>query len=176
MQALEDLKKRLSDNQTVPWDQLPDFPLYMDQLISYMPRQVLALDREERLTSAMVNNYIKEGLLPRAHGKRYTREHIVYLTAICVLKQVLTVKELGQLLPGLDSETDVQEYYSRLFEVIDSELAATGELIDVPDGAERELADLALHLAVSAYSRQYLCKKIIENLAQDSKRQKKGSK
>lgn len=161
MEALDATKQKLSESRPAEWGQLPDFPLYMDQVISYMPRQVLALEGEEKLTSAMVNNYIKEGLLPRAQGKRYMREHIAYLTAICVLKQVLTVKELGKILPGIeDSEAAVEDYYSQLLNVLDSELSKSGDLI----GDEEDLADLALHLAVSAYSRQYLCKKIIESL------------
>ena len=41
-----------------------DIALYMDQLISYMPRQLIHFDENEALTSAMVNNYIKDGLVP----------------------------------------------------------------------------------------------------------------
>lgn len=70
----------------------------MDQLISYMPRQLIHYGEGEALTSAMVNNYIKDGALPRADGKRYSRTHLAYLTAICALKQVLSVKDAGALL------------------------------------------------------------------------------
>ena len=65
----------------------------MDQLISYMPRQLIHYGEGESLTSAMVNNYIKDGAMPRAEGKRYSRTHLAYLTALCALKQVLSVKE-----------------------------------------------------------------------------------
>lgn len=47
---------------------LPDIGLYMDQLISYMPRQLIHYGEGEALTSAMVNNYIKDGALPRPTG------------------------------------------------------------------------------------------------------------
>lgn len=173
MQALDGSKKKLLESRPVEWGQLPDFPLYMDQVVSYMPRQVLALDGEEKLTPAMINNYIKEGLLPRAQGKRYMREHIAYLTAICVLKQVLTVKELGKILPGIVGEANVEEYYAQLLGVLDSELTESGKLIDAQDGDERDLSELALHLAVSAYCRQYLCKKIIESLPDREESQSK---
>lgn len=162
---LTELKKKFDESSPSNWEQLPDFSLYMDQVISYMPRQVLALEGEEKLTSAMVNNYIKEGLLPRAQGKRYTKEHIAYLTAICVLKQVLSVKELAQILPGIEENTDVEGFYSRLLEVLHDETAKTGELININEYDENQLTELALQLAVSAYCRQFLCKKIIETLA-----------
>ena len=42
----------------------------------------------------MVNNYTKSGLVPRADGKKYGREHLAYLTAICILKRVMSAKDM----------------------------------------------------------------------------------
>lgn len=71
MKQLEELKQRMETQRPSDWESLPDISLYMDQVIGYMPRQLIQYGEEERLTSAMVNNYIKDGLLPRAEGKRY---------------------------------------------------------------------------------------------------------
>ena len=61
--------KSLPDRHPVSWDQLPDIGLYMDQVLTYVDRQ-LGLFRqtgqEHFLTPAMINNYIKDSLLPRA--------------------------------------------------------------------------------------------------------------
>lgn len=83
MEELRELKGRLEGERPAEWDALPDIGLYMDQLISYMPRQLIHYGEGESLTSAMVNNYIKDGALPRAEGKRYSRTHLAYLTALC---------------------------------------------------------------------------------------------
>ena len=83
MEELLDLKQRLEGQRPASWHELPDIALYMDQIISYMPRQLIHFDEGEALTSAMVNNYIKEGLVPRADGKRYGPIHLGYLTAVC---------------------------------------------------------------------------------------------
>lgn len=72
MDELLDLKQRLEQERPTPWAELPDLALYMDQIISYMPRQLIHFDDGEVLTSAMVNNYIKDGLVPRADGKSGT--------------------------------------------------------------------------------------------------------
>lgn len=80
MDELLDLKQRLEQERPTPWAELPDLALYMDQIISYMPRQLIHFDDGEVLTSAMVNNYIKDGLVPRADGKRYGPIHLGYLT------------------------------------------------------------------------------------------------
>ena len=62
MDELQNLKDRMELERPTPWNELPDIALYMDQLISYMPRQLIRYGEEEWLTSAMVNNYIKDGL------------------------------------------------------------------------------------------------------------------
>ena len=82
MEELHELKSRMEQERPARWEELPDLALYMDQIVSYMPRQLIHFDQGETLTSAMVNNYIKDGLVPRADGKRYGPVHLGYLTAV----------------------------------------------------------------------------------------------
>ena len=112
MNSIDNLKEKLQTCRPQDWSAIPDIDLYMDQVICYMTRQHIGLDLddEETLTSAMINNYIKSGLLPRANGKKYDRRHIGYLTAICLLKQVLTVGETGTLLAQQMAHQDVEEF------------------------------------------------------------------
>ena len=98
MEELLDLKRRLEQERPAAWNELPDISLYMDQIISYMPRQLIHFDDRDALTSAMVNNYIKDGLVPRAEGKRYSPAHLAYLTAVCALKKVLSVRDISNLI------------------------------------------------------------------------------
>lgn len=53
MDELLDLKSRMEQERPAEWENLPDIALYMDQLISYMPRQLIHFDENEALTSAM---------------------------------------------------------------------------------------------------------------------------
>ena len=48
------LREKLRSQRPVAWDQLPDFPLYMDQVLSYMERQVFRFEEGDGLTAAMV--------------------------------------------------------------------------------------------------------------------------
>ena len=82
-ERINELVSRLENSRPESWDKIPDIDLYMDQVIGYMKRQHIGLEceGEETLTPAMINNYMKSSLLPRAHGKKYDREHIGYLTA-----------------------------------------------------------------------------------------------
>ena len=112
MEELMDLKERMERERPAQWHELPDIALYMDQIISYMPRQLIHFDDSEALTSAMVNNYIKDGLVPRASGKRYGPIHLGYLTAVCALKKVLSVRDIGILMRAGEERTrEPEELY-----------------------------------------------------------------
>ena len=104
MEELRELKSRMEQERPAQWEELPDLALYMDQIISYMSRQLIHFDQGEGLTSAMVNNYIKDGLVPRADGKRYGPVHLGYLTAVCALKKVLSVRDMGILIAAADGQ------------------------------------------------------------------------
>ena len=97
MEEIKRIKALLAEDRPVEWEALPDIDLYMDQVVSYLPRQSVG-GKAPAMTPAMINNYVKDGLLPRACGKRYHKEHLIYLTAIGLLKNVLTVKDMKLLL------------------------------------------------------------------------------
>ena len=98
MEDMTDFRRQLSSRRPSDWEHLPDFPLYMDQVLSYMERQTVRLDEDDALTASMVNNYAKNALLPRDEGKKYNREHLAYLTFICILKQVMSVRDMDLLI------------------------------------------------------------------------------
>lgn len=165
MEEIAELKRRLAEERPQAWEAFPDLGLYMDQIISYMPRQLIHFDEGESLTSAMVNNYIKDGMLPRAEGKRYHRTHLAYLTAICALKQVLSVKDASRLIgagagiPGKDTEA----LYAHFCRELDAALNETAESL-TEDVGEEELPKLALALALRSYADKLACQRVLEIL------------
>lgn len=166
MEELQDLKRRLEEERPTPWEELPDLALYMDQIISYMPRQLIHFDQGEALTSAMVNNYIKDGLVPRAEGKRYGPVHLGYLTAVCALKKVLSVRSTGALIAaGQARSSSPQQLYGYFCRALDQALTETAA--SIPDDAgENDLAQLALNLALRSYANQLACARILDVLQQ----------
>ena len=164
MEELLDLKARMEQERPAAWDELPDLALYMDQIISYMPRQLIHFDDSEALTSAMVNNYIKDGLVPRAEGKRYGPVHLGYLTAGCALKKVLSVRNVGNLLSAAQEHNKTPEQmYAYFCDALDSALTDTAQTID--ENAQREdLAKMALDLALRSYANQLACARILDIL------------
>ena len=164
MEELLDLKRRLEQERPAAWNELPDISLYMDQIISYMPRQLIHFDDRDALTSAMVNNYIKDGLVPRAEGKRYAPAHLAYLTAVCALKKVLSVRDISNLIhSGEELGMDAEAMYGYFLRKLDKALADTADTID-PNAEQMELAKLALTLALQSYAYQLACARILDIL------------
>ncbi|MEI3306746.1 MAG: DUF1836 domain-containing protein [Dysosmobacter sp.] len=152
MEDLTELRQRLRTQRPVPWEQLPDFALYMDQVLSYMDRQVIRFDEDDGLTSAMVNNYTKSGLVPRAAGKKYNREHLAYLTAICVLKRVMSTRDMDLLIKQeLQGERSVADGYAAFCESLDKALNITADEMELYLD-ESTLADAAIHFALLSYA------------------------
>ena len=158
MYDLTELQERLKHQRPEKWQQLPDFALYMDQILSYMDRQVIRFDEDDGLTAAMVNNYTKTGLVPRAEGKKYTREHLAYLTAICVMKHVMSTRDMDLLIrEELQGDRSVEDGYAAFCASLDKALnIAADEMQErTADGQCSEsidLADSAIHFALMSYA------------------------
>jgi len=173
MKDISELRDKMQNERPVAWDQLPDIPLYMDQVMSYMPRQLIDLAEDGDVTASMMHNYAKEGLLPRSSGKRYSREHIAYLTAICLLKQVLQVHDVKALLKeSIDEDIDVRGVYGEILELLDAGLKDASA--SLPEGDDRNaIAKAALRLAVSAYTQQLACRELVRLLEGGEEEQEK---
>ena len=156
MNDLTDLQARLRDQRPVDWDQLPDFSLYMDQVLSYMDRQVIRFDGDDGLTAAMVNNYTKSGLAPRAEGKKYGREHLAYFTAICVLKRVMSTRDMDLLIREELQDRPVRDGYAAFRQSLDKALNITADELAARTGDgdpdDPALADAAIHFALLSYA------------------------
>ena len=171
MEDLTELRQRLRTQRPVPWEQLPDFALYMDQVLSYMDRQVIRFDEDDGLTSAMVNNYTKSGLVPRAAGKKYNREHLAYLTAICVLKRVMSTRDMDLLIKQeLHGERSVADGYAAFCGSLDKALNITADEMELyPD--ESALADAAIHFALLSYAAGVASNRYVSMLRQQQEAQ-----
>ncbi|MHC1723966.1 MAG: DUF1836 domain-containing protein [Aminipila sp.] len=163
MEELNKLKKILKEQRPNNWEDIPDIDLYMDQVLNYMTRQHIGLESGETLTSAMVNNYIKKELLPRAKGKRYERKHIAYLTAICLFKQILSVDSTKELLNNQLLDSDIKNFYEKYCTKLDTAYNAVSEKIQV-DMTKQDISELVLELAISSYAQKIACERLLELL------------
>lgn len=111
--------QRLRAFQPTPWNLLPDLGLYMDQVITYIQKECRGLyPADERVvTPAMVNNYVKFGLVDRPIGKKYGREQLAQLIVLVTLKGVATMDELKRLI-ALPKDATPEDMYAGFCQTI----------------------------------------------------------
>lgn len=175
MEELKQLKQRLEQERPAAWEELPDLALYMDQVISYMPRQLISFKEDDLLTSAMVNNYIKDGLVPRAEGKRYGPVHLGYLTAVCAMKKVLSVKDMRAMLDSVPDGKEPRSIYNYFCRAMDTALSEAAANLNV-DTPEDELPNLALSLGLRSYANQLACARVLDVIRERSEQADKKHK
>lgn len=175
----EELFKWLSEIQDfkqADWDKLPDIGLYMDQVQTYIERQINAYaksDKDKLLTPAMINNYIKDDLIPRAESKKYSNSHVALLIMIATLKQVLSMQDLKALLADkrqADQVKGIYEHYLMYQQQDLSELAAeVGKRLSEEQAIDEDgeyLRRAALELSIEARNRILLSERILSSLTQ----------
>lgn len=179
MEEILKMKQLMEEDRPVGWENLPDIDLYMDQVVGYLPRQTVG-GKAPAITSAMINNYVKDGLLPRACGKRYHKEHIAYLTCIGMLKNVLTVKDMKLLLDDVTIPGEEQRQYDRFLEMADTAFSAVNQGID-ENLQESELAQAAMVMALTSCAAKTACEHLLniireKNPEEDPKAKKEKEK
>ena len=75
--------------------------LYMDQVVTLLNEYMKpfhAKDQEKMVTSTMINNYVKHGIVSPPVKKQYTKNHVDYLMVVCILKMVYRMDEISKLI------------------------------------------------------------------------------
>lgn len=125
---------RLKGYRMATWEELPDLGLYMDQLITYLERLFRPLYGEEKriITPAMINNYVKSGLVARPVAKKYDRPQIAQLIMLCALKQALSLEDLRSLTDAPQAEDAIAALYGEFCTQLDmAQSVFAGKLDDL---------------------------------------------
>lgn len=149
---------RLSAYTPIAWELIPDLGLYMDQVITFIERQCKSLyvEGERIFTPAMVNNYVKMGLVSRPAGKKYGRAQLAQLLMICVLKQAASAEGMKLLLTPLQGE-DIQSLYVHFCQLQADIFSALASELPLP-------SPMACAVRNAAY--RFLCNAILTAPAQ----------
>ena len=96
----EDIKKQLAskikDFHLPRYREIPDSGLYLEQTAQYINDALKPLGCIE-LTTSMISNYVKKGIIAPPVKKLYHAEQIAYLFYIAIAKNVLTMDHILQL-------------------------------------------------------------------------------
>ena len=170
--SIQEWAELVKNCEPLKWERLPEIELYMDQVITYMEKHLNFYRRNRQsktLTPSMINNYVKDALLPRPDKKKYAREHLAALMMICLLKPVLSIPDLTRLLQNLRVGLSAEQLYDMFSNVQNQKLRHVGG--HVGDAAQENdrhsLAVLALNLSLEAAACRIAAEKILETLESD---------
>lgn len=121
----DEVLKSLEEFELPDYKELPEIPLYMEQVVAYIKEKLLDFFDEDSqiITPFMVNNYVKAKMIEPPKDKKYSKDHIGYLIAISILKTCASMRDIATFI-DLDQKTnplgDKQNLYS-FFKNIESD-------------------------------------------------------
>lgn len=156
------------------WDTIPDFGLYMDQVIVLLQSYLdfiptLSDSKESFVTASTINNYVRLKIMPAPEKRKYYRIHLTYLIMILTLKLSLSISEIQKLLPpDLDGARMEAMYlaYSEKFRTISLQFCQQMERAAEEFRAPQHSADMAagrmvIEWALHAGFNKLLAQKVI---------------
>ena len=164
------------------WSDFPDIELYMDQVISVLERYLSPLYPEEEkcITSTMINNYVKQRLLPPPENKRYGKKHLAYLFMSSVLKRVMQLSDIGLLLENLVAEQGEEGTFTLFGQELSAALAGlfdNSEKIPLKKGkAARVVRTCCEAFAAILYSRSVFVSASFEGKNTEPEKKEKKEK
>ncbi len=88
--------ERIADFRLPRYRELPDMGLYLEQVTKYINGFIIPLGYAE-ITTSMVSNYVKKGVIASPVKKQYYAEQIAYLFFISIAKSILSMENIMQL-------------------------------------------------------------------------------
>ncbi len=163
LNAATELLRRVQEFRMPRHHELPDIDCYMDQVVSIMEKHLYILSTNggsKFITPAMINNYVKLGIIPPPAKKRYTKEHLCRLYIICSLKSVIAIPAIAELIEILTKSRPIYDVYDLFCETYESMLHRAAEtaqeMLSETDDQEEALSKLALFMAVNAGTTQLI--------------------
>lgn len=136
------------------WEDFPDIELYMDQVISVLEKHLslFSSEGEKVITSTMINNYVKQKLIPPPENKRYGRKQLAFLYVVCILKKFMQLSRIRILLENLKEERTAEEAYLFFARQLDGALQLVFEK-KMPEAEEiRDPAEDCVRSATAAFA------------------------
>ena len=168
------------------YEKLPDIDLYMDQMITYLERQLAIFatsSMDKQITSSMINNYVKGEVISAPILKKYNREHLALIEEVCTLKQVLSLSEIKEVIKNrYNNESNISVFNNFKTSFSEENKNAVNytldKLHDIKSNDIEGLSNLALDLTLKSVAYITIAKRILflEKLFADQIKEKQNKK
>lgn len=140
------------------YEQIPNVGLYLEQVVRYVNAHLAPLGESE-LTSSMVSNYVKQGLIPSPIKKAYTAEHLARLLFIAVVKPVVQLEGLRLMFGIQEDNYPLQTAYDYFCDEFENMLGAAFGIAPARAGigkTQSDAKDLLRNTILATVNKVYL--------------------
>lgn len=150
------------------YHEIPNVGLYLEQVTKYISECFAPL-MSEAITSSMIANYVKRGLLSNPVKKQYSREQIAYLIYISTIKTVLSMEDIRLMISIQQSTYTPLKAYDYFCSEFENYLQYVFGLKSAPDkvGVENTNEKIMLRNAIVTASHKIYLDKLFRSLQND---------
>lgn len=137
------------------WQELPTIDIYLDQLVTYLEEYLntyIGSVENPVITKTMINNYVKQQVIPAPVRKKYKKEHIAYLFVICILKQVYSINDISSLISFAGETTNLVLAYNQFCSELEKALLAVFNGEDYEIGSDISIEHKLLKSVVLSFA------------------------
>lgn len=138
-------------------EEIPKIPLYIDQVTGFFEEifeDYKVNETEKTLTKTMINNYVKAGVIQSPEKKKYSKNQMMALMMIYMLKNTTQIQEIDEILKT-DEVSTLYDTFKKFHQEAMVDLNASTEL-----SREEEI----LKLLISASVQKRYAEMLLEDL------------
>ena len=187
---LNSIMKSLDRTEHIRPEELPNIELYMDQVTTFMEQRLKTTSRnpedDKIMTKTMINNYVKNHLMPPPDKKKYSKEHMLLLIFIYYFKGVMSIGDIQTLMKplteqyfGEEKDFKLEDVYREVFsmereeidvlkkDVIKKFKRAEGTFEDAPSNGQEflKMFSFICQLSFDVYLKRMMIEKMIDNIS-----------
>ncbi|MBQ2763788.1 MAG: DUF1836 domain-containing protein, partial [Firmicutes bacterium] len=106
----ESMEQAVSEFYLPSYQEIPNVGLYLEQVSKYISEYFESVGNIT-LTTSMISNYVKKGLISSPVKKQYNREQIASLFFVTVAKTVLSIEDVRLLMRMRERTYPVETAY-----------------------------------------------------------------
>lgn len=148
------------------YNEIPNVGLYLEQTAKFISEYLAPLG-DYALTTSMISNYVKKGLVDNPVKKQYDRDQIAYLFFIALAKNVLSLDALTNFIRIQKRTYPLQVAYDYFCRQLEGILCFTFELSDAMEAGDMESTDekRLLYSCIVAMTQKIYLEKCLEAIA-----------
>ena len=188
---LNSIVKSLDRTEYVRPEDVPDIELYMDQVTTFMEQRLKPATRnpedDKIMTKTMINNYVKNHLMPPPDKKKYSKEHMLLLIFIYYCKGFMSIGDIQTLMEpltkqyfGEDRDFKLEDIYREVFSMEKEEIdslkkdvirkfrKAEGTFEEAPEKGQEflKMFSFICLLCFDVYLKKMMIEKMIDSISE----------